>query len=141
VKFWDASAIIPLILDEAGNDAVRVIRLVDRDFTVWWGTRVECFSALTRRLREGTLPENRFRGTLDRLRVIFGRADEISPNEDVRVRAERMLRAYPLRAADSLQLSAAVSWADDRPAGLEFVCLDERLRDAAEREGFTVLPS
>ncbi len=141
MKFWDASALVPLVLNEDGTGLVRAVRASDREFVVWWGTRVECFSALTRRLREGTLPERHFSGARERLRVIFARADEVSPSEDLRARAERLLRAYSLRAADALQLSAAVGWADSRPAGLEFVCFDQRLRDAAEREGFSVLPS
>jgi hypothetical protein len=31
-------------------------------------------------------------------------------------------------------------WADDSPAGEAFVCLDDRRREAAGREGFQVLP-
>ena len=41
---------------------------------------------------------------------------------------------------DSLQLAAALVWADHRPTGLGFACLDRRLRRAAAQEGFEVLP-
>jgi hypothetical protein len=52
--------------------------------------------------------------------------------------ARRLLRVHPLRAADSLQLAAAVLASEGRPSTLEFVCLDDRLGIAAQREGFRV---
>ena len=50
-----------------------------------------------------------------------------------------MLRVHPLRAADALQLAAAVAFAEDNQAGVRFVSFDARLNDAAAREGFPVL--
>jgi hypothetical protein len=44
-----------------------------------------------------------------------------------------------LRAADSLQLAAALVAAEHQPHALEFVSLDERLNEAASREGFPVV--
>jgi uncharacterized protein len=43
---------------------------------------------------------------------------------------------HPLRAADALQLAAAVVAAERDPPSLEFVSLDDRLLEAASREGF-----
>ncbi|HSJ25022.1 MAG TPA: hypothetical protein VK929_10160 [Longimicrobiales bacterium] len=60
--------------------------------------------------------------------------------EHVRTTAMRLLRTHPLRAADALQLAAALAWAP-APAGDVFVTLDERLATAATLEGFTVLPA
>ncbi len=51
-----------------------------------------------------------------------------------------MLRTHPMRASVALPLAAAVVAANRRPQTLEFVCLDRRLAEAAEREGFQVLP-
>jgi hypothetical protein len=47
----------------------------------------------------------------------------------------RLLRVHPLRAAGALQLAAALEWAGAPPDG-ELVTFDERLREAAVREGF-----
>ena len=49
------------------------------------------------------------------------------------------VRVHPLRAADSLQLAAALASAEEDPSGVGFVCFDIRLNEAASREGFTVL--
>jgi len=46
---------------------------------------------------------------------------------------------HPLRAADALQLSAAIVAADGDPSSLELVTLDRRLAEAAMLEGFPVL--
>jgi len=56
----------------------------------------------------------------------------------LRERAGRALAAHPLRAAGALQLAAALVWTGEAAAGEAFVRLDERLRDAARREGFEV---
>jgi hypothetical protein len=47
---------------------------------------------------------------------------------------------HPVRAADALQLGAALLWRGEPGRAAEFVCLDERLRDAASREGFALKP-
>ena len=64
---------------------------------------------------------------------------EITNVELVRRHAERLVESYPLRAADALQLGAALIAAEGDPTNLELVTLDRNLADAAEREGFAVL--
>jgi predicted nucleic acid-binding protein len=140
MKFWDSSAIVPLFLKEASSDSVgRVVRS-DEDIMVWWGTRLECLSALARRRREKILSaddEYKAKMVLLTLDAVWS---EILPSERVRKRAERLLGIHALRAADALQLASALIWAEEDPQGLEIVCLDQNLREAASREGFTVLP-
>jgi predicted nucleic acid-binding protein len=101
---------------------------------------VECSSALARRSRfESTLSSEQRRATA-RLADLVALWTEIQPGEILRERALRLLASHNLRAADALQLAAALVWAEERPAGRVFVCLDARLREAARLNGFTVLP-
>jgi uncharacterized protein len=140
VKFWDASAIVPLCLTEPRTPALSRIADDDGAIAAWWTTPVECVSALTRLRRERALTpsdERRAHDLLDRLAAEW---TEIAPSTRVRQTAGRLLSRHPLRVANSLQLAAALLWADGNAAGREFVCLDERLREAAEREGFAILP-
>ncbi|MEO8092931.1 MAG: hypothetical protein ABI726_09525 [bacterium] len=65
---------------------------------------------------------------------------ELQPSEAIRAAAERLLAVHPLRAADALQLAAANAWRGGFGRRPPFVCFDQRLRDAAAREGFEVLP-
>ncbi len=140
MKFWDSSAIIPLCVREPVSAATKELAESDSDIVVWWATRVECVSALSRRLREGSIPtttEMKSKRILSTLASVWS---EVQPAELVRARAERLLMIHPLRAADALHLAAALTWAQESPVGLDLVCLDQNLRVAAAKEGFTVLP-
>jgi predicted nucleic acid-binding protein len=138
--FWDASALIPLLLPEARSTLLAEAAAGDRELTIWWGTPVECLSATYRRHRERPLQGGVLDAALARLRAVVEDVDAVAPTDDVRRRAGRLVAAHPLRAADALQLAAALTWCEEQPAGERFVCLDERLRDAARREGFTLVP-
>jgi predicted nucleic acid-binding protein len=141
VRFWDASALVPLFLREMGTTTVRPLYEEDADLVLWWGTRLEAVSAIGRVVREGRLDTGTELRARASLRQLLETATEVEPTEHVRERAERLLAGHPLRAADALQLAAALTWARERPSGRDFVSLDTRLRDAARREGFTVLPA
>lgn len=140
MRFWDASAIIHLCLREPTSPTVRRIAEQDGAFVVGWGTPVECYSAFARLRGDGLLS----RTGEDQARRILGQFaegwTEVEPSREVRENAGRVLLLHALRAADALQLAAALLWTRGRPAGRDLVCLDERLREAATRGGFAVLP-
>jgi predicted nucleic acid-binding protein len=110
----------------------------DSQVVVWWGTSVECVSALARLEREGQLSARDFKMAQQRLRSLGELWSEIQPQAAVRARAEQLLRLHPLRAADALQLAAALTLAGEDRSGVGFVCFDEPLTRAAVREGFTL---
>ena len=139
MKFWDSSAIIPLCLKEPASETIRTLAKSDEDIIVWWGTKVECLSALSRRRREGSISTDAERRARNALKALASAWSEVQPREIVRQRSERLLMVHPLRAADSLQLAAALVWSEDRPQGLEFISLDKNLCEAAFKEGFTVI--
>jgi predicted nucleic acid-binding protein len=107
---------------------------------LWWTTPTECAAALARIDAEDHVEK----AALDKgkriLQFFLSSATEVHPTMDVRLSAEHLLSKHPLRAADALQLAAALSWRDSHTAGASFVCLDGRLRQAAGLEGFRVLP-
>jgi predicted nucleic acid-binding protein len=140
MRFWDASAIVPLLVRDVVTPVMTSLLQDDPEIVAWWGTPVECVSALARRQRESRLTQQALVQAVSRLHVLQEVWNEVEPAEIVRETAERLLRVHPLRAADSLQLAAALVLTGHRPSQLPFVCRDERLSDAAEREGFTVLP-
>jgi uncharacterized protein len=141
VIFWDASAIIPLILSEPTTGSVRATFGQDAGMTVWWGTPVECESALARNERLRTVSFRAVERARRRLHALQAAWDEIHPSDSIRELARTLLRRYPLRAADALQLAAAVAWAEGRPPRNAVMTLDKRLAEAARTEGFElVLP-
>jgi predicted nucleic acid-binding protein len=138
LRFWDSSAVVPLIVAEASTDTVQSIAADDPVMCVWWGTEVECVSAVARLEREDALTEGATMAALERLGSLAEAWNEVQPVAAVRGTARRLLRVHPLRAADALQLAAAVVAAEGVPASLDLVTLDERLAAAARREGFAV---
>lgn len=137
--FWDSSAIVPLLLDQTDPGPVRGALRDDPDMVVWWGTPVEVLSALARVERSREIPPADADAARRALDDLAGRWNEILPSEEVRERAGLGLLRHPLRAGDAFQLGAALTWVRGRPRGHRFVSLDERLVEAARREGFQVL--
>jgi uncharacterized protein len=139
--FWDSSAIVPLLIAENRSPEMAALLRADRAPAMWWGSPVECQSALHRRRRDEALSPAALDEALARLERLAQDIDMVAPTNRLRERASRVLAAHPVRAADALQLAAALVWSDEAPAGETFVCLDERLRGAARQEGFEVLPA
>lgn len=132
--YWDASAVVPLLLREDAADVVELLYARHSRIVTWWGTRVEIRSALERRRREPAAFES---GPAEaRLSVLIDGWSEVAPTEIVRTRAEALLARNALRVADALQLSAAVQASDEDPRTLAFVTLDRQLAVAAARLGF-----
>ena len=139
MRFWDSSAIIPLILEEAASGRIRDLYTGDRDMLVWWGTLIECHSGLARRERAGLIPGDVRVNTDRALRELSLHWTEVEPVSSIREVAIRLLGVHDLRAADALQLASAVLSRSEEPRLLEFVCLDRRLAAAASKEGMVVL--
>ena len=139
MRFWDSSAVVPLLVAESSSAAVMREYEIDPEVVAWWATEAECVSALARLEREGSLTASSMGQGLRRLESLARAWREVQPVRAVRATAIRLLRVHPLRTADALQLGAAIVASEDHPATLQLVTLDERLAQAAEREGFAVV--
>ncbi len=138
MKFWDTSALVSLLLEEPATASTQALYDEDPELLVWWATPVECMSALSRCERDKSEAPDAINIAMQRLRALAENWNEILPAQSVRRHAERLVRSHPLRAADALQLAAAVVAAEVDPWSLPFVCLDRRLAAAALKEGFLV---
>jgi uncharacterized protein len=139
MKFWDASALVPLLVEESTTKRLTALAARDSAMLVWWASEVECVSALARLERDGAIDADIFERARARLTSLAKGWHEVQPSDPIRVTAVRLLRVHPLRAADALQLAAAWESCERLPASLEVVTLDDRLAVAARREGFAVL--
>ncbi|HEV7488396.1 MAG TPA: type II toxin-antitoxin system VapC family toxin [Thermoanaerobaculia bacterium] len=140
MNFWDSSAIVPLLIKEEMTRTISDIVAEDRHMHVWWATEVECVSALARRERESIETSGSIETALERLGALREDWNEIAAGTRVRSAAKRLLRVHALRTADALQLAAASVLAEGDNASVTVISLDDRLRDAARREGFSLLP-
>jgi uncharacterized protein len=139
VRFWDTSALVPLLVEEFCSERLRRMHETDVGMFVWWATQVECISALSRRERELQLDPAEFGHALRRLGQLIEHWNEIEPSNTLRETANRFLRVHPLRTADALQLAAAFVASGARPSTLAIMTLDERLAESARKEGFSVV--
>ncbi len=136
MKFWDASAIVPLVTVEEASSRAEAWREGDARMMVWMFTITEVISALCRKRRGGLLDDETFRIGKQRLEELANVWVEVSSFEVVRERAHRLLEVHSLGAADALQLAAALWTCGEHPNQMEFATFDSRLKEAAEKEGF-----
>ena len=138
--FWDTSALLRLVVQEPDSARFLPVLTISPTIVVWWASEVEAESAISRRERDGSLSSAAAEHARTALERILGRCAQVTPSTTLRATARRLLRTHPLRAADALQLAAALAWADARPQGHGFCSADNRQLEAAAAEGFVLLP-
>ena len=137
MRFWDASALVPLFAAEAETPTVAALIAGNPEVVVWWGCLTEVKSALYRKARESVLTVADAALAVAKVdALIGGQAVDLPPSDAIRDEADALLSRHGLRAADAFHLAAWKLHASH----LEFVCLDKRLNAAALAEGATVLP-
>lgn len=138
MRFWDSSAVVPLLVAQERSSRAAAWASGDDAMVVWTLTPVEVASALRRLVRERALSEDAARVCEVRLAEMMERCHVVIDVEAVKSLAARLLRLHPLRAFDALQLGAALHWTEGHPQGRTLHTLDGRLAHAAQREGFLV---
>jgi hypothetical protein len=139
MKFWDTSALVPLLVTEEATAAAQSLYRSDPVIVVAWTTLVECASAIARAEHEDLLTPAQADEAFARLDDLSRGWREVEPGNEQREVARRLLRVHRLRAADALQLAAASLASERRPSSLELATLDDRLEAVARREGFSVI--
>ena len=139
MRYWDASALVPLVVAEPASSLVRKLLAEDDRIITWVWTRTEIVSAIERRTREGSLSRTQRREVLGRFDAFASHWDEVTDVLAVRSRANALLARHPLRAADAGQLGAALLVQEQLAGPLTFVCVDQRVSSAAELEGLRIL--
>lgn len=138
MAFWDSSALVPLCINEPRSIlAGRLWKRLPEKF-VWWGTSVEIYSALARLERENKISSAQKLRAEKRLEILEKAWIEIQPISRIKELAKTFPVQYKPKAADSLQLAAALVWCKEKPKGKDFVSGDERLTNIAESVGFAI---
>ena len=139
MKFWDTSALVPLVVDEPSTPAMRALVARDPDVVVWMLTSVELLSTIARLGRQTAELADLLPGVRQDVMALAKGWATVTHVEGVRRRAERLVGVHPLAAADALQLGAALMASGDQPETIDFVTLDRNLARAAQLEGFRVV--
>jgi predicted nucleic acid-binding protein len=138
--YVESSAVLSWLLGEPDGRSVRDIIVEERIVVTSELTLVECDRALIRATAIKALTEGeaiRCRATLNGAATqwtLFRVSDEVLE------RARRPLPHEPIRTLDALHLASALL-GGRVIRGLEFLSLDNRLREAARGLGFRILPT
>jgi predicted nucleic acid-binding protein len=136
--FWDSSSLVPLCVRQQATPVAQALSQ-RHSMNVWWGAPVEIRGAFTRLLRMRQLTSNEAVGARVRLDELRYKWREVFPGDELRDQAELLVDRFPLKAADALQLAAAMAWCLGRPKGRGFISGDRQLLDAAKQLGFQAL--
>lgn len=139
MRYWDASAIVPLLVSDQVSARSRDLLAEDSRVVTWWLTKGECASALNRLVREGALAEEELSDCLSGVESLANTWVEVQPISQIQSIALRLLRIHSLPAAEAMQLASAIAVAAEDRQSIPCICYDDRLLRAADREGFPVL--
>ena len=133
--FWDASALVPLCVRQGITPGV-IALYKSHEVVVWWATPVEIASAIARLARMRQLDSGDCAKSGKLAKSLADSWSVIQPSDALRTKAAQLVDRYDLRAADCLQLAAALAWCEDAPQGRVFLTADRKLREAALLSGF-----
>lgn len=137
IHFFDASALVKRFVAEEGSE--EVVRLLES--TLPAATRLseaEVASALERRCREGSFPPVERDRAISALRRDFRSFLVVELTLEVIEAGLGLLARHPLRAGDALQLASCLELRRRLRHPISFVAFDDRLREAARKEGLEV---
>jgi len=137
IAYIDTSALVKLLITEAGTDAVADLwARVDDTYA-----SLICYAELrsviagairSRRVDEWTRPATR-----ERIDDLWARVAAVDVDEPLVRAAGELSDRHGLRASDAIHLASALRIAE---GSTTFVAFDAPLRDAAAAEGLIVLP-
>lgn len=136
--YFDASALVKRYATEQGTDLV--LALLQRAANVYIASvaYAELIIAFRRKRDEGTLQGEQLVQLLRDLDTEWEGLDRVDLTDAVLHLVRDNCRFYPLRALDAVHLASALFLRQEGMA-FEFVCSDQRLKDAASTEGFDVI--
>ena len=137
MKFWDSSAIIPLLVEQKFSERSSDTLIEDPAIVVWWGTSIECVSAISRLEREHVICDEEADQIITRLNTLRETWREIQPATKLKQIAERILRVHALKAQDAQQLAACILAHSD--IKIPFITFDDNLTSAAKKEGLELV--
>jgi|SRR5262245_37451873 len=137
--YAESSAVLEWLLDQAHGALVADVLaqaelIVASDLTL-----IECDRVLIRAIVLNELHESDAAQRQSRLNTVASRWILLALDEEISERARRPFPSEPIRTLDAIHLASAVTARRAVP-DLAILSLDGRIRTAADRLGFTLLP-
>jgi predicted nucleic acid-binding protein len=137
--YWDSSALVASFISEQETNKVRSFSMNAGDLRSYTAiiTPLEIESAIQRRFKEQSITVKQ----IDEARLLTMEFRKktylVVADQNILDIALHIQKIYNLRVADALQLGSARAGTEN-PSKVYFLCLDEKLNEAAKREGFNV---
>jgi predicted nucleic acid-binding protein len=132
IRYFDSSALVKRYVEEDGSEVVRAL-LRNAKLATSRLTEVEIASALSRRFREGSIRKEDLDRALKALQEDLAAIEVVEIAPPVVAQAHRLLRLYPLRTGDAIQL-ASCAFLIESGLEVELAAFDSRLVLAASQE-------
>ncbi|QDA31717.1 type II toxin-antitoxin system VapC family toxin [Thermococcus indicus] len=136
VAFFDTSALVKHYHIERGSSIVNEL-MENYVVAISELAILEMTSALNRRFLSGELTKRKLEWVLERFYSDLENYVVVTISSETISLATSFVLKHGLKTLDSLQLASALKIKDEVSV---FVTFDEKLKNAAEKEGFTVLP-
>jgi predicted nucleic acid-binding protein len=140
--YLDSSALVKRYVAEVGTDWMSCLYTVEAGNTLYTArvSGAEIAAALFRKAREGALAVPDVQAAITKFKADFRRRYQIVEITDRLVdMAMALVERHALRGYDAVQLAAALELQGTRAAlslsPIHFVCADDRLNQAADKEG------
>jgi uncharacterized protein len=138
IAYFDTSALIKLVIAEAGAEQARLLWQEASEVVVSRLAWPEAMAALAAAGRAGRLTGDGRAAATRTLRACFERCAVVSVADHLVERAAELAGSHDLRAADAIHLATALAVME---ADSVFVTWDKRLRQAALQAGLVVAPA
>jgi predicted nucleic acid-binding protein len=140
ILYVDTSALVKLYVEEKGSELVR--HLVDEAVLVATSriAYAEARAALARTWREGALSEEDYRQSTIYLRADWQAYFTLDLAESVVQVAGDLAERHRIRGFDAIHLASGLTLSRRVRDPITFVCWDIRLWNAAQEEGFDMVP-
>jgi len=134
--YWDASALVKKYLSETGSETVRQWLAKDTVLVTSQLTYVEIHATFARKKRERDISPSDYQRVCRTFETDWQAITVVQLDDRLLPKIRYLLSRHPLRSADSVHLASALYISEQaqlRP--LPFACADDRLLQAARREG------
>jgi predicted nucleic acid-binding protein len=138
IAYFDTSALLKLVIAEAGADHARLLWEQASEIVVSRLAWPEALAALAAARRGGRLTDEGYAAAVAAFRECFARCTVVSVADHLVERAADLAADYDLRAADAIHLATALAVME---ADSIFVTWDKRLRQAALQAGLVTSPA
>ncbi len=133
ITYFDTSSLIKFVIKEIGSEENLNIWNLSDEKVCSQLTRTEMHSALTRKVREGSVSASAVRGRLVEIDKLFSDMVLVDITSDVIDASCELVKTLPLKSADAIHLATALMVRADL-----FSSSDKKLCIAASESGIAV---